>query len=144
MREMRRICKPNCVVAVRDMASQIIVPLLPPIAAGVEAVARMYAARGADRFIGQRTHSVAHAAGFAWEEIEMSTQGAELVSGADEREAFGQAVKGRFTEELLAGGFATVDECEGLEGAWVEWSERADGRIMGVSGSLVCRKSAGT
>ena len=139
MKEMRRLLRPGGIVATRDMAHQIIIPLLPGIAKAVEAVARMYEARGADRFIGERTHIVASKAGFEWHKIEASSDGSDI-AGWSNREKFGRAVKGRFRDELIEGGYATAEECDKHADAWEEWTKRPEARVIGLSGSLLCWK----
>lgn len=140
LKEMRRVLKPGGVFACCDMASQTIVPNPPGIQKASEAVDRMYSARGADRFIGQKTHIIANHAGFDWENIIVGVDASQLVFGKEEREKFALVASERFRSEMISGGFASETECDEHSAAWRKWSILPEARVMGLSGTLICHK----
>ena len=139
LREMRRLVKPGGIVAARDVATTIVVPMNPVLGKQLELFDRIYSDRGAHADGGKYTHVWAHEAGFAWDKMEMSC-GAWEFSGAEGRQAWTESAKDSLRKVAVAGGYATEEEMDEARIAWDEWGKKDDARFMSIDGQILCFK----
>lgn len=141
--EMRRVCRPGGVVAVRDsdydrFAWFPAVPELDEWLALYRATAR---ANGGEPDAGRRLLSWALAAGFT-----------DVIPGAavwcyatpDDRRWWGSLWADRITQsamagQILAAGTATSDDLQRLAAGWRRWSDAPDGWFTILHGEILCR-----
>jgi SAM-dependent methyltransferase len=143
LREMRRVCKPDGLVAARDgdYAGFTWWPRLP----GLDEWLRLYegAARqaGGEPDAGRRLLGWAQAAGFA--EI-TATSSTWCYATPSDREWWGGRWADRITQSdvadrLLYSGMASRTDLEHVAQAWREWAGAEDGWMSVLHGEVICR-----
>ncbi len=142
LRELRRVCKPDGLVAVRevDYAGTSWFPLLPGLDEWMALYQRVHRANGGEPDAGRRLKSWALAAGFA--EVEAGGD-AWCYTSDEEREWWGEswavrALESGFATDALAQG-ATRAELERISDAWRQWAAAPDGWFFMPSGVVICR-----
>ncbi|MGN0063694.1 MAG: class I SAM-dependent methyltransferase [Nocardioides sp.] len=141
--EMRRVCRPDGVVAVRDAdyAAFTWYPELPELDRWMALYQRAARENLGEPDAGRRLLAWANAAGFS--RVDPS---AELwcFATAQDREYWGgmwerRILDGAFPEQLLAGGFATPEELKEISGAWRRWADDPDGWLIVPNGEVLAR-----
>jgi ubiquinone/menaquinone biosynthesis C-methylase UbiE len=143
LREMRRVCKPDGIVAARDSDYRgfLWYPELPKLDDWLRLYVDLARANGGTPDAGRFLLAWAHAAGF-----EDVTASSTTWCYADEttRPWWGElwserVVKSQFARSAVAKGLATEEELEAHSAAWLEWSAHPDGWISLVHGEILCR-----
>ena len=128
--EVRRVCKPGGVVAIRecDWDSLTIYPETAPLRKWRDATADVLAADGAEANAGRMLRTWATAVGFDRKKVEV---GATAITYATEElakwwgEMHAQRLKdeGGISLKMVQKGVATEEEIEEMAGAWLNWSK---------------------
>ncbi|MGA4864510.1 methyltransferase domain-containing protein [Streptomyces lavendulocolor] len=143
LREMRRVCRPGGVVAVRDSdyAAFGWYPEVPVLDEWLELYRRVARANGGEPDAGRRLLSWARRAGFT--DI-TATAAAWCFATPDERAWWSGLWADRTTASAYAGlaiggGHATADRLAAIADAWREWGRHDDGWFLVPHGELLCR-----
>lgn len=111
LQEMRRVLKPNGLLACRDSAMAGWYPESEPITLGLGLHYKILRARGAEPQAGKLTHVRAHEAGFEW--VKMEHSGAAWAQATrEEVKAWSEGMVKSIGGIALDGGFATQDEID--------------------------------
>lgn len=142
LREMRRVCCPGGVVAVRDSDYQAFTwfPANPGLDRWLELYRSVARGNDAEPDAGRRLRSWALEVGFS--EIRCSASTWCFADAAD-REWWGgmwadRVVHSAFAEQALESGRSTDEELAALAVAWREWVEADDGWFAVIHGELLC------
>ncbi|GLF99822.1 methyltransferase domain-containing protein [Streptomyces yaizuensis] len=142
LREMRRVCRPGGLVAVRDADYGAFTwyPEVPVLDDWLALYRRVARANGGEPDAGRRLLSWARAAGFT--DI-TATAGTWCYSGAD-REWWSGLWAERTTASEYAGiavdgGHTTADGLAAIADGWREWGARDDAWFLVPHGELLCR-----
>lgn len=138
MREMRRILKPGGILSTVDSAMHVVVPSIPGVIDSEKAYERFSRAKGADPNFGQRHHIVAHEAGFAWEDIEISSRAMKELS--DKGKSFMLEAAGPAAEVFVKAGITSSAEAEEQKKGWDAWSKLPESRVIELASALICWK----
>ncbi|ARQ67863.1 SAM-dependent methyltransferase [Streptomyces marincola] len=143
LREMRRVCRPGGVVAVRDAdyAAMTWYPRVPGLSEWLSLYRRLARANGGEPDAGRRLAAWGRAAGF--EEVS-ATASTWCFAAPAERAWWSASWADRVTESELARqaldrGLATADDLERLADAWRAWGARDDAWFAVLHGEAVCR-----
>ncbi|MGP3982274.1 methyltransferase domain-containing protein [Streptomyces sp. KR80] len=143
LREMRRVCRPGGVVAVRDSdyAAMTWYPQVPGLDDWLELYRRVARAHGGEPDAGRRLLSWARQAGF--EDI-TATAGTWCYATPEERAWWSGLWADRTTQSDYArravdGGHATKADLQRIADAWRTWCERPDGWFAVLHGEALCR-----
>ena len=143
LREMRRVCAPGGLVAVRDAdyAAMTWHPRLPGLTAWRDLYEKVARANGGEPDAGRRLLSWARAAGFT--EITASAS-AWCFATPEDREWWGElwadrTVASDYAAMAVDGGHATAAELETIAAAWREWSSSDDGWFAVLHGEVLAR-----
>ncbi|KAF2167494.1 hypothetical protein M409DRAFT_22303 [Zasmidium cellare ATCC 36951] len=136
--EAHRILKPCGIFSTVDSALRTIIPAIPGAIASNETYERFTRSRGADPNFGLTHHIVAHEAGFAWEDMEMSSWTMrEMGEEGKKRIAEGA---GPAAEGFMERGLISAEEAEAQREGGVEWAGLRESRWLEVASGLVCWK----
>ncbi len=142
LREMRRVCKPGGVVAVRDCdyAGFIWYPLLPELDEWLDLYRAMARRAGGEPDAGRRLLHWAQQAGFTEIKAGASTW---CYTTPEERQFWGGMWAQRVTAssiatEAVATGKATRADLDRLSAAWRAWADDPSGWFSIVHGELLC------
>jgi SAM-dependent methyltransferase len=137
--EMRRVCRPGGVVAVRDVdyATMSVYPELPELADWLALYRQVARANGGEPDAGRRLLSWARRAGFT---DVTATASVWCFATPEERAWWGglwadRTVSSAYARGAVDGGHAT----EAIADGWRRWSEAADGWTVSVHGEVLCR-----
>ncbi|MEU2490771.1 methyltransferase domain-containing protein [Streptomyces sp. NPDC007883] len=143
LREMRRVCRPGGVVAVRDSDYGAFAwfPEVPELDTWLELYHRVARANGGEPDAGRRLYAWARAAGFT---AITATASAWCFTSPEERAWWSGLWADRTTASAYAslaveGGHAGPDELDGIAAAWRAWGGEDDGWFMVPHGELLCR-----
>ncbi|MFF9350464.1 methyltransferase domain-containing protein [Streptomyces sp. NPDC014734] len=143
LREMRRVCRPGGIVAVRDSdyAAMAWYPEAPGLDAWQELYRRVARANGGEPDAGRRLHSWARRAGFT--DI-TATAGTWCFATEDSRAWWSGLWADRTTgsdyaRQAVEGGHADAEQLEAIATAWREWGARDDAWFMVPHGEVLCR-----
>ncbi|WP_031088402.1 methyltransferase domain-containing protein [Streptomyces sp. NRRL WC-3549] len=142
LREMRRVCRPGGVVAVRDSdyAAMAWYPEVPGMTDWLDLYHRVARSNGGEPDAGRRLLSWARRAGFT--DITPSA-GAWCYAGQDRAWWSGlwadRTTASAYAERAIEGGHATAGQLAGIADAWRAWGEEPDAWFMVPHGELLCR-----
>ena len=143
LREMRRVCIPGGVVAVRDADYEAMTwwPDHPALTAWLSLYRDTARADGGEPDAGRRLLAWARAAGFTDVDATASTW---CFATPEDREwwsgSWSQRVQeSAFAEHAVAHGLASAEELAQLAVAWKQWGARDDAWFVVVHGEIVCR-----
>jgi SAM-dependent methyltransferase len=143
LREMRRVCRPGGLVAVRDSDYGAFAwyPEVPALDGWQELYRRVARANGGEPDAGRRLIAWAREAGFS----EFTPSAAVWCFAEPEERAWWSGLwADRTTGSAYAGlavegGHATHEELAGVADAWREWGAERDGWFLVPHGELLCR-----
>ncbi|MEU4895561.1 class I SAM-dependent methyltransferase [Streptomyces sp. NPDC044780] len=143
LREMRRVCAPGGLVAVRDAdyATMTWYPSVPGMDGWLDLYHRVARANGGEPDAGRRLRSWALEAGFT--DI-TSTATAWCYATEEERAWWSglwadRTVASSYARLAVDGGHATEDELRSISEAWRTWGEAPDGWFAVLHGEILCR-----
>ncbi|MGY0057293.1 class I SAM-dependent methyltransferase [Streptomyces sp. LZ34] len=143
LREMRRVCKPGGMVAVRDSdySAMTWYPAVPGLDGWAALYQRVARANSGEPDAGRRLLSWARQAGFT--DI-TATAGTWCYATAEERAWWSglwadRTVASSYAQQAVEGGHATEDELRRIADAWREWGAAEDGWFTVLHGELICR-----
>jgi SAM-dependent methyltransferase len=143
LREMRRVCRPGGIIAVRDSdyAAFTWFPRLPGLDAWLALYDKVARANGGEPDAGRMLLSWAHAAG-----LRDVTATASVWCFADpaDRHWWGgmwqdRILKSEMARTALATGAATQADLRGISAAWRAWADDDDAWLAVLHGELICR-----
>ncbi|MEU3409258.1 methyltransferase domain-containing protein [Streptomyces sp. NPDC006670] len=143
LREMRRVCRPGGIVAVRDAdyAAMTWYPATPGLEEWQELYRRVARANGGEPDAGRRLLSWARAAGFT----EVRASATAWCYATPEEVAWWSALwadrttASSYAEVAVGGGHAVGGDLERVAAAWREWGAAADAWFSVLNGELLCR-----
>jgi SAM-dependent methyltransferase len=143
LRELRRVCKPGGVVAVRDAdyAGFTWYPQLPALDQWMKLYATAARANGGEPDAGRRLLSWAQKAGF--DDI-TPTGSLWCFATPEDRDWWGgmwadRIVASALARQLLDWGMASADELDEISSAWRQWAAAPDGWLAIPHGEILCR-----
>ncbi len=143
LREMRRVCKPGGVVAVRDAdyAAMTWYPPDPRLDRWLAVYERVTRSNGGEPDAGRRLLSWARAAGFG---VITSSATAWCYATPEERAWWGGLWADRITSSALATQaverrLATRDDLAAMADGWRRWAASEDGWFAVLHGEVLCR-----
>ncbi|MFJ2029988.1 class I SAM-dependent methyltransferase [Streptosporangium sp. NPDC087985] len=143
LREMRRVCRPGGVVAVRDSDYTAFAwfPDLPELDEWMALYQRVARANGGEPDAGRRLLSWARAAGFTDVSATSSTW---CFATPEDRAWWGgmwaeRVLKSDMARQALASGAATEDDLRRISDGWRAWATEPDGWLSLLHGELLCR-----
>ncbi|ANW17365.1 methyltransferase domain-containing protein [Streptomyces clavuligerus] len=143
LREMRRVCRPGGVVAVRDADYGAFAwfPEVPALDTWLALYRRVARANGGEPDAGRRLLSWARAAGFT--DI-TATAATWCFATPDDRAWWSglwaeRTVSSQYATVAVAGGHTTADGLAALADGWREWSAQDDAWFLVPHGELLCR-----
>ncbi|MEV0255739.1 class I SAM-dependent methyltransferase [Streptomyces sp. NPDC050732] len=146
LREMRRVCKPGGIVAVRDAdySAMTWYPELPAMDDWLDLYLRVARANGGEPDAGRRLKSWALEAGFAESGI-TATAATWCYSSADERAWWSglwadRTLASTYAERAVSGGHVDAAGLRAVSAAWREWGGRQDAWFAVLHGEVLCRK----
>jgi ubiquinone/menaquinone biosynthesis C-methylase UbiE len=143
LREMRRVCRPGGVVAVRDadMTAMTFHPHSPGMDAWLRLYERVARANGGEPTAGRQLHAWARQAGFA----EVTPSASVWCFATPEERGWwselwaDRTVASSYAETAVAGGHATEAELAAIADAWRAWGADPDGWFCVLHGEARCR-----
>ncbi|WP_340556640.1 methyltransferase domain-containing protein [Streptomyces sp. GSL17-111] len=143
LREMRRVCRPGGVVAVRDADYDAMTwyPASPALDAWQELYGRVARAGGGEPDAGRRLLAWARAAGFT--EITPSAD-VWCFATAEDRAWWSalwadRTVESRYARLAVEGGHATAERLAEIAAAWRAWGAHPDAWFSVLHGQVLCR-----
>jgi SAM-dependent methyltransferase len=143
LREMRRVCRPGGVVAVRDTdyAAMTWFPQVPGLDAWLALYRRVARSNGGEPDAGRRLHAWAREAGFTDVSASASVW---CFATPGEREWWSglwadRTVASSYARLAVDGGHATAAELRGLAEAWRAWGADQDAWFSVLHGEALCR-----
>lgn len=143
LRQMRRVCVPGGVVAVRDAdyGGMFWYPQTPGMDVWLDLYRRVAQANGGVPDAGRRLHAWAREAGFDDVTVTTSTW---CFSTPEERAWWSElwadrTVASGYAAVAVDGGLATEDGLGEIAEAWRAWGREADGWFTVVHGEILCR-----
>lgn len=143
LREMRRVCKPDGVVAARDgdYAAFAWYPLLPELDEWLDLYERAARANGGEPDAGRRLKAWARAAGFA--EV-TATASSWCYTSDDDRAWWGgmwadRILASALTTQVLDEGLTTQADLERISAGWRTWAADPDAWFLVPHGEILCR-----
>jgi len=143
LREMRRVCRPGGLVAVResDYGGFVWHPRVPQLDRWLEVYEAVARGNGAEPDAGRRLLSWARAAGFSDVAPSSSTW---CYASPEDRTWWGglwadRVVGSDLARQAVARGAASEAELEGIAAGWREWAEEEDGWFSVLHGEILAR-----
>lgn len=143
LRELRRVCVPNGIVAARDAdySGFMWFPQLPTLDRWRELYSEAARANGGEPDAGRRLLSWAQQAGF--DDI-IPTASMWCFAAPETREWWGRMWADRIVEsalarQLLDSGMVTAGELDEIASAWLDWAAAANGWLGIPHGEILCR-----
>jgi len=141
--EMRRVCRPQGIVAARDAdyGAMTWYPSDPALDDWLEVYHQIARANRAEPDAGRRLHAWARQAGFT--DVTATASVWCFASGADRGWWGGlwaeRVVGSAFATQAIDGGFATQGHLEAMSAAWRRWADHRDGWFSVLHGEVLCR-----
>ena len=144
LREMRRVVKPDGIVACRESASMTWYPDSKGLEAGHRLSMQMGRAKGGNPNPGSHIHVWAEKAGFARAKISKSAS-SWCFSSDEEREYWGGSMEERanssgFTKIALEEGFSTQEDLDKIARGWKDYRQNQDAWFGVLHGEILCVK----
>lgn len=143
LREMRRVCRPGGLVAVRDAdyAGFAWWPRLPGLDSWLDLYRRAARQAGGEPDAGRRLLGWAQAAGFR---DVVATSSTWCYATPEDRAEWGgmwadRIVQSDVADRLLGAGMATDGDLRAVSAAWRAWAAADDGWLSVLHGELLCR-----
>ncbi|MEV8633528.1 methyltransferase domain-containing protein [Streptosporangium sp. NPDC051023] len=143
LREMRRVCKPGGIVAVRDSdyAAFTWFPHLPELQEWMALYQRVARGNGGEPDAGRQLLSWAHKAGFT--DVTVSAS-AWCFATPEDRDWWGgmwaeRILKSDMARQAIALGATTEEDLRRMSGGWLTWAAERDGWLSVLHGELLCR-----
>jgi SAM-dependent methyltransferase len=143
LREMRRLCAPNGVVAARDAdyAAMTWYPRIPALDRWMALYQRVARSNGGEPDAGRRLLAWAHEAGFGDVRASASVW---CHASPEERARWGgmwaeRIVSSAMAEQAVADGLESADSLRELSDGWREWAADPDGWFVILHGEVLCR-----
>jgi SAM-dependent methyltransferase len=143
LREMRRVCRPGGLVAVRDgdYGAMIWYPALPELDAWRDLYRTVARANGGEPDAGRHLHAWARQAGLTGRQVSTSTW---TYAAPEERAFWGglwaeRTVTSPYVGMAVAGGHASHDDLQRIADGWRSWTAHADGWFTVVNGEVLCQ-----
>ncbi|MDL4777487.1 methyltransferase domain-containing protein [Actinomadura xylanilytica] len=143
LREMRRVCRPGGIVAVReaDFGGMLWYPSPPGMDTWLPVYYKVARGNGGEPDAGRRLVSWARRAGFADVTASVSNW---CYSTPEEREWWSESWGGRMihssiAESAVSGGHATRADLQRIHAGWKTWAAADDGWFAVVHGEILCR-----
>jgi ubiquinone/menaquinone biosynthesis C-methylase UbiE len=142
LREMKRVCKPGGIVAVRDSdySGFIWYPLLPELTEWMNLYQAMARRAGGEPDAGRRLLHWARQAGFS----DITAGSSTWCFASEEDRAFWggmwsqRIVNSAVATQALDSGYATQADLERLSAAWLDWAGDERGWFSVLHGELIC------
>ncbi|MBT8224692.1 MAG: class I SAM-dependent methyltransferase [Dactylosporangium sp.] len=144
LREMRRVCRPGGIVAVRDgdFGAFTWFPLLGELEEWLRLYRNQARANGGEPDAGRRLLSWANAAGFT--EVTATASTWCFASPEDKRWWAGtwadRVSRSGLARQLMASGAATGEDLRRIAAGWRAWAEAPDAWFAAVHGELRCHR----
>jgi SAM-dependent methyltransferase len=145
LREMRRVCKPGGLIAVRDadFGAMVWYPDIPVLDDWLALYERVARGNGGEPDAGRRLHVWAREAGLTECTASSSTW---TYATAEERAWWGglwadRTVQSSYAANAVRGGYATADGLLRIAEGWRLWAGHQDGWFSVVHGEILCRVS---
>jgi SAM-dependent methyltransferase len=145
LREMRRVCKPGGLIAVRDAdyGAMVWYPDVPVLDEWLTLYKRVVRGNGGEPDAGRRLHVWARKAGLTERTASSSTW---TYATAEERAWWGglwadRTVQSSYAANAVRGGYATADDLLRIAEGWRTWAGHQDGWFSVVHGEILCRVS---
>jgi len=147
LKEMRRVCKPGGIVAIRecDWDTQLIYPDSEPLRKWRHVQREVPRSQGADPNAGRLLSTWATAAGYDRAKIEVSTS-TMCYAQEDQRKWWGEMHASRLLDKggnrnkMIDQGFATETELDEMVEAWRTWSRDEHGIFALLTVQILCWK----
>lgn len=143
LREMRRVCRPGGIVAVRDSdyAGFTWYPNIPELADWLSLYQKAARANGGEPDAGRRLLTWARAAGFA--DI-TPTASVWCFATPEDRHWWGglwaeRVLRSDLAGQLMTSGGAAEDDLARIAAGWREWADSPDGWFVVLHGEILCR-----
>ncbi len=143
--EMRRVCRPGGLVAVRDAdyAGFVWYPALPVLDEWMRLYQLAARSNAGEPNAGRHLLSWALQAGFSAEQIEC-TSSTWCLATPERRQWWGgmwadRILHSRIATQLLESGAATQQDLDRISHAWRDWAQTKDGWMSMVHGEIICR-----
>jgi SAM-dependent methyltransferase len=141
--EMRRVCRPQGIVAARDAdyGAMTWYPADPALDRWLELYHDVTHSNGAEPDAGRRLHAWARQAGFT----DVTTSASVwCFSSATDRQWWGalwaeRVLASSFAAQAIEGRFATRSDLEEISAAWRRWADDQDGWFSVLHGEVLCR-----
>ena len=144
LRELRRVVKPNGLVAARDadFSSMTWYPEVEGMIEWQKLNIQVARSNGGEPNAGRRLHAWAREAGFNRQRI-VARAGTWCYNTADERAWLSslwaeRTIKSSFAEHAVNGGHATQDDLLRIVRAWQQWGAEEDGWFTILHGEILC------
>ncbi|MGC5010303.1 class I SAM-dependent methyltransferase [Streptosporangium sp. DT93] len=143
LREMRRVCRPGGIVAVRDSDYTAFTwfPEVPALTEWLDLYRETARANGGEPDAGRRLLSWARRAGFA--DI-TATSSTWCFATPEDRAWWGgmwaeRVLESDMARQVLASGAATGEDLRRISRGWSDWAAEPDGWLSLLHGELICR-----
>lgn len=146
LREMKRVAKPNGIIAVRDSdyGAMTWYPASPGMDDWLDLYRRVARANGGEPDAGRRLKAWALEAGFT--DI-TATSATWTFAAPEEREWWSglwadRTLASAYAERATEGGHATPEQLRAVSAAWREWGKQPESWFSVLHGEILCRKEA--